>query len=475
MECKKGHENQAADALPRVVIREQLNAVTMAVPVWIIEVLNSYERDEYYKKLIMKLIVDPQAELNYTLNVEILRYKNRIVVGANSELTQQLIMSCHTSTLGGHSRERATYQRLKLLFHWVGLKQAVISFVKECPICQKNKSEHTPYPGLLQPLPVPEKSWTHISVDFIEGLPKSEGKEVILVIVDRFTKYSHFFFAMSHQFIVQQVAHEFLDGVYKLHGLLAVIVSDRDRIFTNHLWQELFKSLGVKLRFSTSYHPQTDGQTERVNQFLEGYLKCMSFASPKKWKNWLSLAEWWYNTSYHTSLEMTPFQALYSFSPLIKAQERINKYANKKRTEREFAVGDMAYLKIQPYRHTSLNLHRSLKLHPKFYGPFRVMENIGQVAYKLLLPNGCQLHPMFHVSQLKKHLGSKVIPSPELPLVDNEGNLKVYPAAILERRVVPRNNEPIIQWLIQWINLPHEAATWEDTDFIAKVFPDFHS
>lgn len=103
--------------------------------------------------------------------------------------------------------------------------------------------------------------------------------------------------------------------MYKLHGLLAVIVSDRDQIFASYLWQELFKALGVKLRFSTSYHLKTDGQTERVNQCLESYLKCMSFASPKKWRNWLTLGEWWYNTSYHTIFEMTPFQALYGFPP----------------------------------------------------------------------------------------------------------------------------------------------------------------
>lgn len=235
VEYKKGRENRVADALSRVVYKEQLNAIATAIPVWITEIINSYEQDEYCKEMIRKLTVDSQAEPNYTLNGEILRYKNRVIVGANSKLRQQLIMSCHSSSLGGHSGERATYQRLKLLFHWVGLKQVVITFVKECPVCQKNKSEHTPYPGLLQSLPVPEKAWTHISMDFIEGLPKSEGKEVILVVVDRFTKYSHFF-AMSHPFTVQQVAHEFLHGVYELHGLPTIIVLDRDRIFTSHLW-----------------------------------------------------------------------------------------------------------------------------------------------------------------------------------------------------------------------------------------------
>ena len=158
---------------------------------------------------------------------------------------------------------------------------------------------------------------------------------------------------------------------------------------------------------STSYHPQTDGQIERVNQCLENYLRCMCCQQPRKWHGWLALAEWWYNTSFHTSLQMTPFQTLYGFPPpmvaesalpdsiskdsdnllqnrelalevikqnLSKAQQRMKHYVDSNRQERSFEAGDMVYLKLQPYRHTSLSLHRHLKLHPKFYGPFRIMQ-----------------------------------------------------------------------------------------------------
>jgi hypothetical protein len=286
-----------------------------------------------------------------------------------------------------------------------------------------------------------------------------------------------------------------------------VMVTDRDRIFTSNLWQSLFKALDIKLHLSTAYHPQTDGQTERVNQCLENYLRCMCFTTPRKWSYWLSLAEWWYNTSYHTSLTMTPFQALYGFSPpmiaeviildcptdtaremlqnrqlaaqlikdnLLKAQARIKHQADKHRSERTLEVGDMVYLKIQPYRHTSLSLYSSLKLHSRFYGPFHVLERIGKTAYHLLLPENCQLHPVFHVSQLKKHIGSTVVPSSELPLVDDKGNIKVAPFQLLERRLIPRNNEPVVQWKIHWSNLPETEATWEDADFIRKVFPSFN-
>jgi transposase InsO family protein len=157
-------------------------------------------------------------------------------------------------------------------------------------------------------------AWQHISMDFVEGFPKSSGKEVILVVVDRLTKMAHFI-ALSHPYSVQTVAQAFMDNIFKLHGPPVIIVTDRDRIFTSNMWQAMFKSLNVKLKLSTAYHPQTDGQTERVNQCLESYLRCMVFQEPKKWAAWLALAEWWYNTSHHTAIKMSPFQALYGFPP----------------------------------------------------------------------------------------------------------------------------------------------------------------
>jgi transposase InsO family protein len=157
-------------------------------------------------------------------------------------------------------------------------------------------------------------AWTHISMDPVEGLPKSNNKDVILVVVDRFTRYAHFL-TLSHPFTVQDVIASFLENIFKLHGLPTVIVTNKDRILTSNLWQALFKFLNIKLHLSTAYHPETDGQIEKVNQCLENYLRFMCFTTPKRWYYWLSLAEWWYNTSYHTSLNLTPFQALYGFPP----------------------------------------------------------------------------------------------------------------------------------------------------------------
>jgi hypothetical protein len=139
-------------------------------------------------------------------------------------------------------------------------------------------------------------AWQSISMDFVEGLLPSRGKNCILVVVDRFSKYSHFI-PLSHPFTAMTVAKSFLASVYRLHGMPTSIISDRDRVFTSQFWQELFRLTGVTLKMSSAYHPQTDGQTERVNQCLETFLRCFVSATPSKWAGWIYLAEFWYNTS----------------------------------------------------------------------------------------------------------------------------------------------------------------------------------
>ena len=149
-------------------------------------------------------------------------------------------------------------------------------------------------------------------MDFIIGLPKSEGKSVIMVVVDRITKYAHFF-ALSHPFKESTVATAFMKKIQKLHGNPKIIVSDKDPIFTGIFWTELFSCLGTQLAHSSSYHPQFDGQTEIVNKCFEGYLRCFVFDKKTQWVKCLPLVEWWYNTSFHTAPKMTPFMELYGY------------------------------------------------------------------------------------------------------------------------------------------------------------------
>jgi hypothetical protein len=245
--------------------QHSLLAISSVTPKWISEVEDSYSVDPLCQQLLEQLLLDANSKPDHSITAGIIRYKGKIYVGNAPVLKTQLLTALHSSALGGHSGSKATYHRVKRIFYWPGMKASVEKFVSECPTCQRAKGENCHYPGLLDPLPVPDMAWTHISLDFIEALPKSNGKEVILVVVDRLTKFSHFI-PMSHPYTVQSVAQAFIDNILKLHGPPIAIVSDRDRIFTSNLWKEMFKALNVQLRYSSAYHAQSDGQTERVNQ-----------------------------------------------------------------------------------------------------------------------------------------------------------------------------------------------------------------
>jgi hypothetical protein len=153
-------------------------------------------------------------------------------------------------------------------------------------------------------------------MDFIDALPKCEGYSVILLVVDRFTKYAHFL-PLKHPYTAQSVALVLFNTIVKLHSVPKTIVSDRDKVFTSSFWKELLKLLNTQLCLSSAYHAQTDGQTKRVNQCLEAYLRCAASSTPNKWVKWLPLAELWYNSSFHTSLQCSPFKALYGTEPSL--------------------------------------------------------------------------------------------------------------------------------------------------------------
>lgn len=268
---RKGKENLAADALSRVGHLFSLQAVSEVQPIWIQEVLNSYSIDPRAQSILTRLAVHSPVEEGYSLEKGLIRYKSKVWIANNSALQTKLISTFHSSAVGGHSGGKATYYRLKQLFHWKGMKRDVEEFVKQCHICQQAKHELVHPAALLQPLPIPQGAWRDLSMDFVEGFPSSEGYNTIVVVVDRFTKYIHFI-PLKHPFTAQVVAKLLLDNVVKLHGFPKTIVSDRDKIFTSTFWRTLFSMVDTKLMMSSSYHPQTDGQTERVNQCLEMYL-----------------------------------------------------------------------------------------------------------------------------------------------------------------------------------------------------------
>ena len=161
---------------------------------------------------------------------------------------------------------------------------------------------------------MPSRVWADISLDFIEALPKVHGKSVLLTVVDRFSKYAHFI-PLGHPYTASSVARAFFQDIVRLHGFPESIVSDRDPVFTGHVWRDLFRHAGVQLRMSTAFHPQTDGQSEAVNKAITMYLRCLTGDRPRDWLDWLSWAEFCYNTAYHTTLQTTPFQVVYGRPP----------------------------------------------------------------------------------------------------------------------------------------------------------------
>ena len=187
-------------------------------------------------------------------------------------------------------------------------------YVRECLTCQRQKASHLQPSDMLQPLPIPNHVWNKVTMDFVEVLPKSNGFDTVLVVVDQLTKYAHFI-ALRHPFTAQSVAAVFVKEIVRLHGFPSSIVSDRDKIFLSTFWSQLFRMHNTSLLHSTAYHPQTDGQTEIANQTLKTYLSCFINGQPKQWVKWLPWAEYYYNTSLHMSINMPPFMALYGRLP----------------------------------------------------------------------------------------------------------------------------------------------------------------
>lgn len=387
-----------------------------------------------------------------------------------------------------------TFHRLHDNFYWPGMRKDVQEFVTQCPVCQIIKYETKRPSGLLQPLPVPSAIWEDLSLDFITGLPPSNGQTVVLVVVDRFSKGAHFG-ALPTNFTAYKVATLFLDLICKHHGMPRSLVSDRDPIFISRFWQDLFKLCGTKLRMSTAYHPETDGQTEVLNHVLEHYLRSFTHSKPAQWSSFLSLAEWSYNTFVHSSTGLSPYQLTYGKPPpsipaylandsnieavdtlllsrqamltkvrnkLLKAQSQMKHYADLKRRPCTFKVGDPVYVKLRPYRQLSLTGHSHHKLSPRFYGPFTIIDQCGPVAFKLNLPDSSKIHPVFHSSLLKLHHGPFTSITAPLPNIAFNNHPLISPLAVLDSKTDISSNLPRRQVLVQWLGLAPEDTSWED-------------
>ncbi|KAJ0444029.1 putative nucleotidyltransferase, Ribonuclease H [Helianthus annuus] len=498
---KKGVDNGAADALSRIHGAALFQmALSSYEPLLLGRIKESVLKDNAAQELIQKL---QQGEVidKYTWDGEFIRRKNKLWIPNDEQLRKDILVICHSSPQAGHSGIHNTLQRFKDMFYWKRATSDIKEFVKTCDTCLKAKYETVASPGLLNPLPTPVTIFSDISMDFIGGLPNSQGYDSILVIVDRLTKYGHFI-PLKHPYTAVKVAQVVMDNVFKIHGCPQTIVSDRDALFLSKFWKEFLRLQGISQALSTAYHPQTDGQTEVLNRCLETYLRCMVMTEPHTWVKWLALAQWWYNTTWHSAIQMSPYKALFGLDPpihlphipldtdvaaveefftaretmvntlkqaLFKAKNRMKQFADQRRSERSFDVGEWVYLKLHPYVQTTLRTHKYSKLSPKYYGPFLIIAKVGPAAYKLDLPQGSQIHSTFHVSLLKKAGGPPQVIH-QIPMVASSG---LQPLKILDRKLAKQGHRAVVKFLIQWKDHPLHDASWMVADEFMLKYPEF--
>ncbi|PWA58030.1 hypothetical protein CTI12_AA406450 [Artemisia annua] len=485
IEYKPGATNQAANALSRAFDEaEQVTSAFLAFSQPLICFIGDLQGENSTLTELLELhrkLDNGEVLSGFRRENGLLLYNNRYYIGQESKLNTLLLREFHDTPSAGHGGIKKTLVGLSTLFFWKGMRKSVEEFIKKCLVCQQTKYSTDVPGGYLQPLPTPNAVWEDVSMDFITGLPAYRGITVILVVVDRLTKYAHFG-SLPTSFNAHKVAEVFLEIVVKHHGIPKTIVSDRDPIFVSTFWKQLFHFSGTQLNHSTAYHPQTDRQTEVVNRCLEQYLRAMVSNRPQQWVRSLPWAEYCYNSSYHSSIKMSPFQELYGRLPLtiIPYPPGSSKVAavDDLLVERDGLLrhlkGDMVLVKIQPYRQITLAKRLSNKLAKRYYGPYKVEARVGKVAYRLALPNSSKIHPVFHVSILKSFTGNgceMVTPLPE-EFMDEQP--MEQPVRVCDSRMVLQNGKLEQQVLIQWSSRSPEEATWEWLNEFKATYPAYN-
>ena len=417
---------------------------------------------------------------------------NQVMVPAIDELRTLLIAEHHDGGFSGHRGPERTLEAIKRVYWWPRLDADVSQYISRCSQCQRNKASTTKPRGLLQPLPTPDRVWGSVTMDLITQLPTTtSGYDSIIVFVDRLSKMTHF--APTHTTVdAQGVAQLYIQNVFRHHGLSDEVISDRGPQFAGHFWQEVQRLLGTKVRLSTAFHPQTDGQTERMNRLLEETLRHYVNPSQDDWDEHLPLIEFAINNSKNKSIGTAPFHLWTPHQPrepgnisvlasakvpqaasfasdmaarlarartcLSQAQARQKQAADQHRQDVTFVVGQHILLST---KNLALKSPGTKKLLPKFIGPFPITARVGEVAYKLELPAGYRIHPVFHVSLLKPFQSNGTYQPPPPQFIDDGGNAYWTVHTIIDHRDRKSGRKLIREFLVKWENFGPEHNSWE--------------
>jgi transposase InsO family protein len=429
----------------------------------------------------------------WSLDNGVLYFRGKIYVPDASDLRRRIVTLCHDTKVAGHAGRWKTLELVSRNYWWPQMSRYVGKYVSTCDMCLRTKAQRQLPIGELHPLPIPNAPWDTVSVDFIVELPQSVGHDAIMVVVDSVTKRAHFVSTVT-TITAAGTANLYLQHIWKHHGLPNRVVSDRGPQFVAEFTRELYRLLGIKLAATTAYHPQGDGQTERVNQELEQYLRLFINQRQDDWVGLLPLAEFQYNNHVHSSTQHPPFlldtgrlprmgfepvrqssrlESVNEFTDrmrdtldeakaaLVKAKEDMTRYYNQKRSPApEYKPGDRVYLDASDISTT----RPSQKLSHRRLGPFPIVKRVGNSAYKLQLPlSMSRLHPVFNVVKLTPAPtdpipGRRTQPPPPPELIDGEEEWVVE--EILDSRMVNRK----LRYLVKWKDFGIEHNSWEPWD-----------
>ncbi|KAG7003723.1 Transposon Tf2-9 polyprotein [Fusarium oxysporum f. sp. conglutinans] len=440
-----------------------------------------------------------------------LLYRDRVYIPNYDPLKTALLKASHEHPIAGHPGRARTYDLLSRDYYWPGMLSYVERWVKNCHTCRRANPAREARQGVLKPLPVPERAWQHISMDFITHLPPSEGHDAILIIACRLTKMRHIM-ACKGTCDAEDTARYYLKEVWKLHGLPHTIISDRGPQFVAEFWKKLTQQLSINSLLSTAYHPETDGQTERLNAILEQYLRAYVSYLQDDWSRWLPLAEFAANSLKSETTGMSPFFANYGFNPRmgfeptitvkgtpatrdaekfaqkmneileylrsesIAAQARYETQANRhRRPARQYREGDHVWLDARNIK----TLRPQKKLDWKNIGPLKITKVISPYAYRLELPASMKIHPVFHTNLLKPAATDPLPgqnPDPPPP-VEAEGVEEWEVEDIVDSRWDRRGRggRPRLKYTVKWAG--YADPTEVPADYVenaAEVVANFH-